>query len=380
MSDDGRARRWCFTLNGTVAQLCSALRTLHALDEHAYVRLCYQVERGSTDGRLHIQGFVVFDKLKRLTQVRKWGGTGVGGRSHWEVARGTPEQCETYCAKVGPGGHAGEEGAAELLEGGWTLGCGPWKLGDCIVEERGKRTDLMAVAEALVSGAPAEDVMVQFPSCGLRYSRHMKDFEFHLMKKRAQEPRQVVVDVYVGKTGCGKSHKAFTENPGCYVVCAPNTKGGALWFTGYSGEKVIVLDEFRPSWMTYDYLLRLTDKWPLQIQSKGSACWALWTKVVITSTHHPGTWYDAGEFAGGELARRITRTVELRARDEGGPAEDMEVAPVPDGTGTQVGGNTMPPTCVPLPTEDHRMTARPDLEARMTARFRALEEAYKSGW
>lgn len=139
----------------------------------------------------------------------------------------------------------------------------------------------------------------------LRYATHADRLRAICLRERAAKPRDVRVEVFVGPTGSGKSHTAYEENPDAYRVMRPS-KGGTIWFSGYTGEATIILDDFRGSWMPYDHLLRLLDKWPLIEQTKGGIVHACWTKVVITSTHPPGVWYEAVEYAGGELARRIS--------------------------------------------------------------------------
>lgn len=104
----------------------------------------------------------------------------------------------------------------------------------------------------------------------------------------AQVPvmRKVEVFVLQGPAGSGKTSAVRKVHPDAYF--ANTLYRDSLW-EGYSGEEVIVLDDF-----DFDIpcreLLRILDKWPYKAQ-----VWhappkeARWTKVFITTCH---TWEE----------------------------------------------------------------------------------------
>lgn len=89
-----RAKRWCFTLNNYTDGEVELLDQLFQSDHVTYG--VYGFETGAS-GTPHLQGFVVFEQEKRLTQVKRL----VSERAHFEVARGTPVQAADYCKKDG---------------------------------------------------------------------------------------------------------------------------------------------------------------------------------------------------------------------------------------------------------------------------------------
>lgn len=88
-----------------------------------------------------------------------------------------------------------------------------------------------------------------------------------------------------------------------YMVTKPNSGGGALWFDGYAGEEVMIIDEFY-GWIHYDFLLRLLDRYPLKLQVKGGFVECRASKFVITSNREWKDWYPNVEDKSA-LERRI---------------------------------------------------------------------------
>jgi hypothetical protein len=212
---------------------------------------------------------------------------------------------------------------------------------------KGKRTDLDKACEIIAGGGSLADVAEESLATAARYSRNLNDLKFILMAKQAKEPREIEVIVINGPTGVGKSHLAMemasSDPKGYYMLCSTSSKS-TLWFDGYSGENTLVMDEFRPTWCNYSYLLRLLDKWPLRLPMKGAHTWALWTRVIITTTHPVGTWYDVADSATGELNRRISRIMTLETRGEISESEEV-------GPGAKVVGNTNTTTSARAPPE-----------------------------
>jgi len=70
----------------------------------------------------------------------------------------------------------------------------------------------------------------------------------------------------------------------------PPPKQGAVWFTGYEGEPVVIFDEYSGQ-LSLDEWKNYTDVYPLQAHTKGGFAWYNPDVVVITSNSLPGDWY-----------------------------------------------------------------------------------------
>lgn len=68
-----------------------------------------------------------------------------------------------------------------------------------------------------------------------------------------------------------------------YIQNGPNSKGGAMWWDGYCGQKVVILDDYRPWWCPFSFMLRLLDRYPIQVQVKGGFVNFVPEKIVITT-------------------------------------------------------------------------------------------------
>jgi len=81
-----------------------------------------------------------------------------------------------------------------------------------------------------------------------------------------------------------------------------------VWFDGYDGDKVLIMDEFSPTLIRSSYLRRLLDVYRLQVPFKGGFLYALWHTVVITTNMAPWLWYQYGDTDEGRrpIMRRVT--------------------------------------------------------------------------
>jgi len=75
-------------------------------------------------------------------------------------------------------------------------------------------------------------------------------------------------------------------------VEAPAKKHDKVWFSGYTGQKTLILDDFDSMFCSLPFLKRLLDKYKLKVEIKGGFAWACWTTVVITSNRAPCMWYE----------------------------------------------------------------------------------------
>lgn len=100
-------------------------------------------------------------------------------------------------------------------------------------------------------------------------------------KPRNEECNVIVIQ---GPTGTGKSRYAMDTYPGAYWKQRGN------WWDGYSSEEVVIIDEFY-GWLPFDTLLRLCDRYPLLVESKGGQLQFVATTIVFTTNQVPEKWY-----------------------------------------------------------------------------------------
>lgn len=230
--------------------------------------LCFQLERCPDTERLHFQGFVRFKKQETLKTVRELLGDPT---VHLEIARNAGA-CADYAAK--------EESRVE----------GPWAFGDSKkVIRRGERTDLLVIKEKLDKGCSGKEIAEQHFSSWCRYHR-----SFGLYSLMHQPPRnfKTYVCVLWGPSDTGKSRVCSEFDPNAFWLMRSANK--TVNWDGYTGQQTTILDDFY-GWFPYDYFLRLTDRYPFQLDNKGSVTSFTSRFLLITSNSHPVHWYT-GEF------------------------------------------------------------------------------------
>jgi len=278
------SRRWCWTLHGYDDASCAALWDPELRERLRY--LVFQEERCPTTGRPHLQGFCI------LRQPVRTGGLStelyITG-PHAEAARGTDGECAAYCKKQETRLYPEQdfyEPLGELREHGG----------------QGHRSDLDGLRERLRAGATYQEVADEHFGSWLRYERGIRSYRNLRSVKRTWVTRVVV---FWGGTGSGKTRRAWQEaGPEAYAL--PVGEGPQQWFDGYDGEENVIIDDFYGN-MRISLFLRLTDRYPLQVQVKGGFVnWAPRT-IFITSNLSPDNWWPkAPEEIRAAVQRRLT--------------------------------------------------------------------------
>jgi len=311
-----KSRRWVFTLNNP--------RSPYPQTMPRGVRyFVYQHERGAA-GTAHLQGYIELNAARALSYV-----TGLfegdyaepQPRAHWEIARGTAEECVAYCTKADTR-EPGTEGVSLGAPGGTT--------------GQGRRTDLDAVADAVLASGRLSAVPA---GTFAKYSSGLLKLAARVPGPYRPELRIVCV---VGPTGIGKSYAIRNRYPHAYIPLYGNS---GLWFDGYTEQRVVIFEEFAGQ-VQLQKLLQLLDPYPTTCECKGGSVAARYNLVFITSNRSPTEWYkdDTGarapEFAA--LYRRLGlgdqrdglgpgRYIDVQTRAELGPALDIAL----EGAATQ---------------------------------------------
>jgi len=270
-----KERSYCFT------SYCAQL----ALDEKSpNLRYCvYQQEKCPETGRLHLQGYIELLSPTRLAAVKIILGD---PSAHLEKRRGTREQARSYSMK--------EE----------TRITGPWEIGTWTGGGQGVRTDIQSLQSALDSGASMQSISdTHFPL----FLKYQKGIQSYMNLKIPDRELTTFATVYWGPTGTGKSWRALQEAGANAYWKDPTT----TWWDGFSGVDNVVVDEFTGQW-PIEYLLRILDKYPLQVQIKGGMVKFAAPHLWLTSNLDPEEWYPTAKSSQRDaLRRRLTNVVQL---------------------------------------------------------------------
>jgi hypothetical protein len=84
----------------------------------------------------------------------------------------------------------------------------------------------------------------------------------------------------------------------------PNVRGGAVWWDGYHSQDTVIIEEFS-GWMRIQFVLRLFDRYPMQVQPKSGSVTFVAKKIIVTSNYPPSVWWrNIG--LGLPMVRRLT--------------------------------------------------------------------------
>jgi len=223
----------------------------------------YQLEIGDDTNRLHYQGYMEFSGQKRYNWIQN-NCEGLES-AHFEVRRGTMEEARNYAMKME------------------TRVDGPWEWG-APKPGQGSRSDLIHVKRALDDGQPMAYIADNFFGTFLRYQRGLKEY------KRLKMPRrdwQMDIVLIIGPSGTNKSRWARREFPEAYW------KDGTKWWDDYDGQETVIWDEFYGHCCKYSDLLRILDRYPMKVETKGGYVEFTSRRIVFTSNQEPEHWYNA---------------------------------------------------------------------------------------
>lgn len=253
-------RNWCFTLNNYTQDDIDQLRQF--CGPNSGIRyLCFQPEQGES-GTKHLQGCFICINPRAFNGLRglfRW---------HLEVMRGTIEQAIAYCSKEDSRDGVFEEYGERPLNAG----------------RQGGRSDLEAVATAIKAGQRAREIFENFGDCYIKYS---KGIERAICLYQPTRTWKTQVFWFHGSTGTGKTRTAFESEPLAYFKSPSHH-----WWDGYEHQEAVIIDDYRRDFCKFSDLLRLFDRYPLQVQTKGGTVQFTSRRIYVTCPQAPEVIWD----------------------------------------------------------------------------------------
>lgn len=245
-----------------------------------FVYIIFQLEKGASHGTPHLQGFIQFYTRKRLTTVSNL----LGSKNHYEPRRGTVKECIVYCSK--------DETlvSADLRH---TQGEPIYRTG------QGAGADLEEIISALRGGSALASIVHDYPLAFVRHHRGIERW-LQLYSRNTILPGTRKTYYFWGPSGAGKTFNArllaktycdehsLSEEDEVYWLTKPQF-GQPLWWTGYRGQAVIIIDEYGEGWIDFDRLMRITDPHPTPVYLRVHGDYVPLTSsiIIFTGNIHP---------------------------------------------------------------------------------------------
>lgn len=215
------------------------------------------LEKGA-EGTEHLQGAFAynFKKKKRWNAVRT---SSILFGDYLVPQKGRGDSAYEYCLKDGSGLFA------DLRKGA------------------GHRSDLDAAIAAVQETGSMYTIAQEYPAEFVRFHSGLSRLALTLSAPRDAYPKTYWL---YGPSGAGKTRTAYESASSDAVwFCPPSL----AWFDGYDPyvHKTVVIDDLRANEKTFTFLLRLLDRYPLQVPVKGS--FAQWKpdQIFITTPVSP---------------------------------------------------------------------------------------------
>ena len=257
--------------------------------------LIYGFEVAPSTGTPHLQCYVRFKKRKELATAAKFFMPG----SHLAISIGTEEHNRNYCSKDKD---YKEFGTYNPEEG-----------------QQGRRSDLKKVAKKILDGVPLRDVALEHPETFIKMHAGIEKLKM-IVQPPPPQTRQVTTTILWGDTGTGKTHRVLTLFPNIFSV----VPGRDPW-QGYSMEKEIIFDEFKPEDWPITDMNRFLDKWTCKLSARYNNKLAYWNKVFICANSDPMHWYSNEDpRIQAAFRRRITSIYLVKSKED-----DIPINPNP---------------------------------------------------
>jgi len=282
------SRNWCFTINNPTSDCLDSIKLCPAL------KLLLAVMEVGTNGTVHYQGYLELTNSRKMNWLKRLLPT-----AHLEMRRGKREDAIIYVFKtlelgmtLDPSSPSWKdaESSTSIEEYSATYqlpsvtyaGAGVhWKDVVSLCRKTTVAEKLAAIQTLIQTGVPELEIANEDFELWVKYNRAFVRYALLTSKPRDEKTHVVVIQ---GPTGTGKSLYCRDNEPNAYW------KQRSQWWDGYTNQDAVVLDEFY-GWLPFDLLLRLCDRYPLNVEVKGGSINFNSKRIYITTNKKPDEWY-----------------------------------------------------------------------------------------
>lgn len=235
-----------------------------------------QPEKGGKSGYRHYQVFAQCRRIRFGTLRKKLAAVGLGD-AHIEHRKGSVSEAVGYCTKSktkdGDGFQFGQIDRHEKED-----------------SHQGERTDLQRLKARAEAGETVNEILLSEDGAAaarcLGWLRATCEAA-QAAKYRTAVREELEVNYLYGATGTGKTTHVY-ESEGIGSVYTVTDY--AHPFDNYEGEQVLLLDEFTGQ-ISMPSILKILDKWPVQLSARYANKWAAYIRVWVVSNLPPTDLY-----------------------------------------------------------------------------------------
>lgn len=315
---------WCFTINNPTLEDDAQLNFELWPTKPTFA--IYNLETGSIQETMHYQGYLELPHHKTIQWMKQR-----LPRAHLEARKGSREQAIIYCLKeLENSSTTGTDGQTETdtaYHGTNTLPLyadslqttldvdsylqqitAIWPIlynyskswqdlkKECekiLMSKMTRNQAITKMMELIDQGATELELAKIHPATWVSCNRALEKYRMLSTPQRDFKPRVIVCQ---GPTGTGKSKWCKEQYPKAYWKQRSN------WWDGYTNQETVIIDEFY-GWLPFDLCLKICDRYPLLVESKGGNINFVGRTIVFTTNNLPTTWWKNCYFQ--SFARRV---------------------------------------------------------------------------
>lgn len=291
---DPQGKKWLITINNPEDKGFTRERIKLELQSLKSLVYCCIADEIGEQGTAHVHVFCAFSSNIRFTTLQNC----FDSQAHLERSIGSCHANRDYVGKFGK--WVDTDKVETTIENSFE------EWGEIPTERFGGQISIEAmIMERVLDGATNAEILIAFP----HYLRGIRDVEYVRQTLRAEEYRNKWRDletVYIwGATGAGKTRSVMDKYGYSNVYAVNNYK---YPFDAYSGEDVLLLDEFNSNIRIQD-MNNYLDGYPLNLPARYSNKVATYNHVAIISNLDLREQYIHEQNAQPEVWRALLRRI-----------------------------------------------------------------------